>query len=414
MNEYHQRRTVLIGDRAEGILLALALATALPTAAGCAADPGPRSGSGPALGLGAEGKPEPAPTGRSYRPGYYHTRGAQIVTADGTPVRITGINWFGLETPNFTPHGLWSRSLASILDQVKALGYNALRLPYSSELFDPGSTPNSIDFNLNPDLRGNTGLEIMDAVIKAAGERGLKIILDRHRPDAGAQSPLWYTDRYPASRWISDWQMLARRYLDDPTVIGCDLHNEPHATASWGDGNPATDWKAAAEQAGDAILAINPDLLIVVEGVENAGGSAYWWGGNLRNAIAHPVTLAVPDQVVYSPHDYPASVAAQPWFTDPSYPANLPGVWDEYFGDIVTSGEAPVLIGEFGTRDQTASDGQWLAALTRYIAARGLSFTFWCMNPNSGDTGGILADDWQTVNADKQAALAPILAPLLP
>ncbi|MFD2881576.1 cellulase family glycosylhydrolase [Paenibacillus rhizoplanae] len=58
--------------------------------------------------------------------------------------------------------------------------------------------------------------------------------MDRHRPDSGGQSTLWYTAAYPESRWLSDWVMLANRYANNPTVIGADLHNEPHGTASWG------------------------------------------------------------------------------------------------------------------------------------------------------------------------------------
>jgi endoglucanase len=40
-----------------------------------------------------------------------------------------------------------------------------------------------------------------------------------------------------------------------------------------------------------------------------------------------------------------------------------------------------------------------------------ISFTFWSWNPNSGDTGGILNDDWTTVNTTKQAYLDPYLIP---
>jgi endoglucanase len=40
-----------------------------------------------------------------------------------------------------------------------------------------------------------------------------------------------------------------------------------------------------------------------------------------------------------------------------------------------------------------------------------ISFTFWSWNPNSGDTGGILNDDWTTVNTAKQAFLTPYLIP---
>ncbi len=347
-------------------------------------------------------------------PGYLHTRGAQIVDSNGAVVRLTGINWFGLETPNYAPHGLWQpRSLGSYLDQIASLGYNVVRVPFSSQLFDAGSTPNGIDFTANPDLRDKSGVEILDALIQQAGTRGLRIILDRHRPDAGSQSELWYTAQYPESRWIADWQMLASRYRGDPTVIGADLHNEPHGSATWGDGNLATDWRLAAERGGNAILAVNPDWLIFVEGVETVGTTHYWWGGNLSGAGANPVRLDVPDRVVYSPHDYPASVYQQTWFNDPAYPSNLPSVWDQYWGYLAAEGTAPVWLGEFGTRNQTETDRLWLTSLAGYLGTRSLSFAYWCLNPNSGDTGGILQDDWITVNTDKQAVLDPILAPRL-
>jgi endoglucanase len=300
----------------------------------------------------------------------------------------------------------------AMLDQVKTLGFNVLRVPFSSQLFDAGSTPNGIDFNQNPDLVNKTGPEILEILIAKAGARGLRVFLDRHRPDSGSQSPLWYTTQYGEQRWIDDWKMLAQKYKDNPVVIGFDLHNEPHDTASWGDGNMATDWKAAAERAGNAILSVDPDALIIVEGVQTTQGSSYWWGGNLRGAIAMPVQLSSPDHVIYSPHDYPASVFPQTWFSDPMYPANLPAVWDANWGALAQN--APVLIGEFGTVLQTDSDKKWLGALTQYIASHDMSFSFWCLNADSGDTGGILQNDWITVNTDKMAYLTPVLAPLLP
>jgi aryl-phospho-beta-D-glucosidase BglC (GH1 family) len=176
---------------------------------------------------------------------------------------MTGINWFGLETESYAPHGLWARSLESMLDQIQDLGFNTLRLPYSNELFDPSSAPNGINYDLNPELEGQTGLEIMDKIIEGAGERGIRVILDRHRPDSNAQSELWYTSEYNEERWINDWVMLAERYAGNATVVGMDLHNEPHGQATWGTGDPATDWRLAAERAGNVILAVNPHLLII-------------------------------------------------------------------------------------------------------------------------------------------------------
>jgi endoglucanase len=337
-----------------------------------------------------------------------------IVDSLGNPVRITGVNWFGLETPELAPHGLHLRSMDSMLDQVAELGFNALRVPFTSQIFDDGVTPSGIDFERNPDLVGKGPPEILDLLIEKAGARGLRIILDRHRPDAGGQSELWYTSARPEERWIADWVALATRYRDNPTVIAFDLHNEPHGPATWGDGDPATDWRAAAQRAGDAILAANPDLLIVVEGIESFESAYYWWGGNLRGAASAPVELEVDGRLVYSPHDYPSSLYPQPWFSDPSYPANLPGVWEETWGYLASGGTAPILVGEFGTRYESESDRQWLQGLADYIGENGLSFTYWSLNPDSGDTGGILEDDWQTVREDKMAVLAPILAPPLP
>src|SRR4029079_998853 len=113
-----------------------------------------------------------------------------------------------------------------------------------------GSTPNGIDFGKNADLVGLNGLQIMDKLIEGAGKRGLKVVLHRHRPDSGAQSELWYTGAYPETRWISDWKMLATRYKGNTTVVGFDLHNEPHGTATWGTDVTSTDWRLAAERAG--------------------------------------------------------------------------------------------------------------------------------------------------------------------
>ncbi|WP_159499670.1 cellulase family glycosylhydrolase [Microbacterium sp. 18062] len=347
-------------------------------------------------------------------PGWLHTSGGDIVTADGTPYTIKAVSWFGLETSNCAPHGLWTIPLDEGLRQIAAMGFTTVRLPYSNECL-AASASTSIDANVNPDLVGLSPLELLDAVVSRADAAGLTVILDRHRPDSAAQSALWYTDRYSEEAWIADWRMLAERYRDDPTVIGVDLHNEPHGEACWGCGDPARDWRAAATRAGDAVLAVNPRLLIIVEGVERQpDGSSTWWGGGLAGVAASPVELAVPDRVVYSPHDYPASVYAQPWFADPAYPANLEERWERDWGYIATEGIAPVLLGEFGTTYLSESDRQWLASLVSYLERTGISFAYWSFNPNSGDTGGLVADDWRTPEQDKLDALRPILEPVPP
>ncbi|TDC12752.1 endoglucanase [Streptomyces sp. 8K308] len=346
--------------------------------------------------------------------GPWSTSGGQIVDASGNEVRMTGLNWFGMETDTFAPHGLWARNYQDMLDQVRDLGYNTLRLPFSNQLFDAGATPNGIDYTRNPDLRGLTGLQIMDRIIDYAGDIGLRVVLDRHRPDSAGQSELWYTAAYSEQRWINDWVMLANRYRANHTVVGADLHNEPRGAATWGTGTQSTDWRLAAERAGNAVLAANPDWLIIVEGIECYNGDCNWWGGNLMGAREHPVRLSNPNKLVYSAHEYATSVFAQPWFDDPSFPNNLPARWDRYWGYLETTDTAPVLLGEFGSTLTAAKDQQWLTRLMQYLGTgtSGIDFTYWSLNPNSGDTGGILNGDWTTVDANKQRYLDPYLLPV--
>ncbi|HYO80352.1 MAG TPA: cellulase family glycosylhydrolase, partial [Bryobacteraceae bacterium] len=337
--------------------------------------------------------------------GYLRTSGKLIVNAEGAPVRIAGVNWFGMETSTFAPHGLWVRGYKDMLEQIRSLGFNTVRIPFSNQLFDPESQPNGIDFNLNPDLRDLQGIEILDRLISHAGKIGLKVILDRHRPDANAQSQLWYTVAYPESRWIADWKMLAARYKGDSAVIGVDLHNEPRSPACWGCGEASLDWRLAAQRAGNAILSVNPNLLIIVQGVELHDNESYWWGGNLKGAAAAPVLLNVDNRLVYSPHDYPSSISPQVWFTTPDYPANLPAVWDAFWGYLARTEKAPVLIGEFGSRLESESDRKWFDSILSYIRKNGIHWTFWSWNPNSQDTGGLLLADWTNVDQTKLSKL---------
>ncbi|MFI7410578.1 cellulase family glycosylhydrolase [Streptomyces sp. NPDC049627] len=369
------------------------------------------------LGLGAQ-------TAHAAEPGagYWHTSGRQILDAAGQPVRIAGINWFGFETGNHVVHGLWSRDYKSMLDQMRSLGYNTLRLPFSDDILKPGTLPDSINFadGKNADLQGLTSVQVMDRIVAYAGRIGLKIVLDRHRPDSGGQSALWYTSAVPESTWIADLKALATRYKGDSTVIGIDLHNEPHDPACWGCGDTARDWRLAAQRAGNAVLSVNPELLIMVEGVQSFNGVSGWWGGNLMGVAQYPVQLDVPNRLVYSAHDYATSVAQQPWFGDPSFPDNMPGVWDRYWGYIFKQNIAPVWVGEFGTTLQSTVDQKWLAALVTYLrstsayGADSFHWTFWSWNPNSGDTGGILKDDWSTVDTVKDGYLASVKAPGFP
>jgi endoglucanase len=207
--------------------------------------------------------------------------------------------------------------------------------------------------------------------------------------------------------------MLARRYRGNDAVVGADLSNEPHGAATWGDDATATDWRLAAERAGNAILDVNPAWLIIVEGIQRTSAGTYWWGGNLSGAEQAPVRLSRPERLVYSAHDYGPEESGQPWLQGSDFPGNLPGVWRSRWAYLQQDGIAPVLVGEFGGRSiGSDAEGVWQRSLISFLEQGGFSYTYWVWNPDSW-AGGLLLDDRGTLDRSKMSLLGPWQAPLL-
>jgi endoglucanase len=238
-------------------------------------------------------------------------------------------------------------------------------------MVESNPVPTAISFSnssgaINSDLQGLHSLEILDKIISYAGSIGLRIILDNHRSEAGDSAEangLWFTSAYPESSWISDWQALTTRYQNNTTVIGMDLRNEPHRMippnnqdtgGCWGCTDSTRDWRLAAQRAGNAILSINPKVLIFVEGVDCVT-DCDWWGGNLEGVAQNPVVLNTPNQLVYSAHDYdPAEPFHQPWFNSSTTQTSLETKWNTSWGYIYAQNIAPIWLGEFGTGNNSS------------------------------------------------------------
>ncbi|MGO7954678.1 glycoside hydrolase family 5 protein, partial [Rhizobium ruizarguesonis] len=71
-------------------------------------------------------------------------------------------NWFGAEGENYTPHGTWGRSWRGIIDKIKKLGFNCIRLTFSGYMANsnPVQPSSVISASANPDLLGLTALQI--------------------------------------------------------------------------------------------------------------------------------------------------------------------------------------------------------------------------------------------------------------
>lgn len=447
------------------------------------------------------------------------TEGALLRDANGEQVMLRSINWYGFEQL-FVPGGMWTRPYRTItvggvvhegmMDEMKRHGFNSIRLLFSEDCTWPGAKPVTaagnwnttyIDADLNPDfiVPGTANpwappqpiiscMEIMDKIVAHAEVLGMRIILDLHclAPDNDnvlGTGGKWYTTATPGAagategvrreprseqQAIDAWVFLADRYKNRPVVCGADLINEPH-NCTW-DRDPQTGVVGYYERAGAAIQAVNPNMLIICEGVaelgmnngtvdhtpagyegtpESLGGQYRWgviWSGKLDEVARVNnvmVSLPVPNKVVYSPHEYASwmgsSAIAHEWFhpqdvvnnyPGPAYPENMFEVWRRQWGYLAEENIAPVWIGEFGSYFRIGGDPvsgnatsydathldldeKWISKLAEYCNTHSIGFAYWAWNPG-GDPDGLLEQDsthWLNAQQFKLDYLAPLLHP---
>lgn len=362
--------------------------------------------------------------------------GSQIVDKDGEPVYLTGINWFGYETTGANGfYGLDKCSLTESLDMLAELGFNLIRIPVSADLileWEEGKDeePSFLSTEENPQLDGYTNLQVLDYTIDYLKTIGIKVMFDMHSVTRGSyEENLWYNDEISFEELIEAWRWLVERYEGDDTVIAADLKNEPHGVpaeedfAKWDNSEDSNNWKQAAEEIAEEILAVNPELLIVVEGVESYPMDGYdysncdkftthfnWWGGNLRGVKDHPLDISQPEKVVYSAHEYGPDIHLQPWFDkDFDEDTLYEDCWYPNWYYIEEEDIAPVLIGEWGGKLENADNERWFEAFANFVSDVDLHHTFWSFNPNSDDTGGLMKEDWKTLEEEKFELIEPTL-----
>ena len=59
------------------------------------------------------------------------------------------------------------------------------------------------------------------------------------------------------------------------------------------------------------------------------------------------------------------------------------------------------------------AEGVWQRTLIAFLKTNNMSYTYWSWNPDSGDTGGILQNDWTTINQSKLNILSAYQWPRL-
>ena len=181
-----------------------------------------------------------------------------------------------------------------------------------------------------------TALKKLDVALPVCAEVGLRVVVDLHSPPggklilgagyAGADDRL-FTDKACQDKFVTTWQLIARRYRNDKTIWGYDLANEPIERLV---AENCDDWPAMAERAAKAVRAIDPQRTIIVEPALGGGPEG------LQDFVPLPVSNVVYSVHMYRPSEfthqgvahrpvgfqYPGTIAGQP-FDKPQLEAAL-------------------------------------------------------------------------------------------
>ncbi|MER7671412.1 cellulase family glycosylhydrolase [Kitasatospora sp. NPDC096128] len=372
------------------------------------------------------------------------TRGRYVVDADGDRFKLKAGNWAGAQgtwegsgsttdpahnqagqVSYNIPLGLDRAPLGQILTGLHGLGLNAVRLPFANALIhDAGTVPDAA-VAANPQLRGKTPLQVYDAVVAALTADGFAVILNNHttgyRFCCGLDGNERWNSGQSTQQWEDDWVFMANRYKSDKRVVGADLRNEVRRDTwddpNWGLGD-AHDEYAAFEEAGNRILRADPDLLVIMEGINWYGipAAGFSHGRPMLTPVATlSNTLIRSDKLVYAAHFYaytgPANTGAGsgPGSTsDPRYedftPEQLARVVNQEALFVTQDGQhftAPVWVSEFGAAGRGSTDAKeqaWFDRFTDVLAANDTDFAVWPLVGWQHD--GVPNDNWALLSYD--------------
>jgi hypothetical protein len=195
--------------------------------------------------------------------------------------------------------------------QLKAWGFNAVRVPLHYEYFvNSGS----------PDVWNDQGFTILDNLISWCSAAGIYVIIDLHAAPGGqSANNICDYDSTKLSLWESEanktktvelWKKISERYKLEPWVAGYDLINEPAWNLPGG-----TDLRSIYDRITNVIRANGDNHILFIEG--------NWYANDFTG-----LTPAWDANMVYSFHKYWSAATNQDikWVTDLRDSHNRP-IW---------------------------------------------------------------------------------------
>jgi hypothetical protein len=301
------------------------------------------------------------------------TRGRDLISVDGRPLLLKGINlgnWllpegymFKFKTAN-SPRLIqtvinelvgedegrrfWKTYHENYITRedirfIKQSGFNSVRVPFNYRLFVSDAAPAKLE---------GEGYRLLDDVVAWCRKEGLYVILDMHAAPGGQTGdniddswgyPFLFESAESQDLTVNIWRKIAARYRGEPTVIGYDLLNEPIAHYfSAADLNPKLEPLYRQIVAG--IREVDRNHLIFLGGAQ--------WDTNFK-VFGPPFD----DKLVYTFHKYWMEVNK--------------GAIQEYL-DFREKHSVPIWMGESGENTD-----EWIGSFRTLLERNNIGWCFW-------------------------------------
>ncbi len=246
-----------------------------------------------------------------------------VVGASATPITLRGINFrnYLLITGGNASTGTWIDfgsaytpsdadlpfnevtaldywyNTESYFTNAQTMGMNVARIALNYRTFEDDASPG----DGTPASYKTSGWNFLDQLIAWAKLHNIYLILDMHisqpgvlQSSAGAEK-LW-NSATNQTRLRNLWKAIATKYVNEPTIAGFDLLNEPSPPAY-------SDWATLAQNIMNDIRSVDTNHLIIVEYVnaikDSAGNFGAWSLSNAQISVTDSNLMY--DFHIYSP-----------------------------------------------------------------------------------------------------------------
>ncbi|MDR0962198.1 MAG: glycoside hydrolase family 5 protein [Mediterranea sp.] len=233
------------------------------------------------------------------------------------------------------------------IDYIKQAGCNTIRLPFHYKLFTD-------EDYMGMASNRNEGFVRIDALVEWCRDAGLYLILDMHDAPGGQTGdniddsygyPWLFESKASQALFADIWQRIARRYKDEPVILGYELMNEP--IAPYFDNMDSLNLRLASlyKIGVEAIRKEDPHHIILLGGAQ--------WNSN----FAQLYDTRFDKQIMYTCHRYGGEPTTQAI---------------GHFIQFRDSVQRPMYMGEIGHNTD-----EWMAAFCRTMETNNIGWTFW-------------------------------------